>query len=89
MSTIPQLEQTLLEMATACLGNLQAYHAKRKLGSATADDAELFEENHTSLTTLLQLAHLSPGGISEETRIELQDIEEKEAMLLQSLAEAI
>jgi len=87
MSTVPKLEQNLLEMAVRCLGNLQAYHAKRKLGSATADDAEAFEENYTALSTLLQLAHQSPDGISADTRIELEDIEQKEALLLQSLGE--
>lgn len=85
MSTIPQLEQALLDLANRVWGNLQAYHAKRKLGSVTADDAEAFEENLIALTTLLQLAYQSPGSISEDTRIELEDIEQKEALLLQSL----
>lgn len=42
----------------------------------------MFEENYTKFTTLLPLAHLSPGGISEGTGIESQDIEAKEAILL-------
>lgn len=87
VSTVPKLEQNLLEMAVRCLSNLQAYHAKRKLGSATADDAEAFEENYTALNTLLQLAHQSPDGISTDTRIKLEDIEQKETLLLRSLAE--
>jgi len=60
----------------------------RKLGSATAEDAETFEENHIALTTFVQLVHMRDSGLTDDARIELRDIEEKEAMLLRSLAEA-
>lgn len=88
MSTITQLEQTLIAMAQGCLGYVQQYHAMRKLGSATAEDAETFEENHIALTTLVQLVHMRDSGLTDDACIELRDIEEKEAMLLRSLAEA-
>lgn len=86
MSTITPLEQTLINMAEGCLGYVQQYHAKRKLGSATADDAETFEENHIALTTLVHLAHMGDSGLTDDARNKLRDVEQKEAWLLQSLA---
>lgn len=88
MSTITPLEQTLITIAEGCLNYVQQYHAMRKLGSATAEDAETFEENHIALTTLVQLTHMRDTGLTDDALIELRNIEEKEAILLRSLAEA-
>ena len=85
MSTITQLEQTLIDIATSCLADVLAYSTKRKEGSVTAEDAEAFEEYHIALMTLVQLAHLTKSGLSEDARVALLDIEESETALLQTL----
>lgn len=85
MSTITQLEQTLIDIATNCLADVLGYSAKRKQGSITAEDAEAFDENHIALTTLVQLAHVTKSGLSEDARVALLDIEESETALLRTL----
>lgn len=85
MSTITQLEQTLIDIATNCLSNVLEYSAKRSQGDVTAEDAEAFEENHIALMTLVQLAHLTHSGLTEDARTALLDIEEGETALLRKL----
>jgi hypothetical protein len=85
MSTITQLEQTLIDIATNCLADVLGYSAKRQRGSVTAEDAEAFEENHIALSTLVQLAHLKQSGLTEDARTALLDIEESETALLQAM----
>ncbi|ONN71076.1 hypothetical protein [Pseudomonas oryzihabitans] len=85
MSTITQLEQTLIDIATHCLADVLGYSAKRKQGSVTAEDAEAFEENHVALSTLVQLAHLKQSGLTEDARDALLDIEESETAVLRAL----
>ena len=69
MSTITQLEQTLIDIATNCLSNV----------------LEAVGENHSALMTLVQLAHLTHSGLSEDARTALLDIEEGETALLRKL----
>lgn len=85
MSTITQLEQTLIDIATNCLADVLGYSAKRQQGSVTTEDAEAFEENHIALSTLVQLAHLKQSGLTEDARTALLDIEESETALLQAM----
>lgn len=85
MSTVTQLEQTLIDIATNCLADVLGYSAKRKQGSVTAEDAEAFEENHVALSTLVQLAHLKQSGLTEDARDALLDIEESETAVLRAL----
>lgn len=85
MSTITQLEQTLIDIATNCLADVLGYSAKRQQGSVTAEDAEAFEENHIALMTLVQLAHLTQSGVTGDARAALLDIEESETALLRTL----
>ncbi|MDT3722644.1 hypothetical protein [Pseudomonas oryzihabitans] len=85
MSTITQLEQTLIDIATNCLADVLGYSAKRQQRSVTAEDAEAFEENHIALSTLVQLAHLKQSGLTEDARTALLDIEESETALLRTL----
>lgn len=85
MSTITQLEQTLIDIATNRLADVLGYSAKRNQGIVTAEDAEAFEENHIALMTLVQLAHFTHSGLTEGARTALLDIEESETALLRKL----
>lgn len=87
MSTITQLEQTLIDIATNCLADVLGYSDKRKQGSVTAEDAEAFEENHIALMTLVQLAHLAQSGLSADARAALMDIEESETARLRAMVD--
>lgn len=87
MSTITQLEQTLIDIATNCLADVLGYSTKRQQGSVTAEDAEAFDENHIALMTLVQLAHLTQSGLSDDARAALLDIEESETSLLRALVD--
>jgi len=87
MSNINQLEQTLITLAEGCLLYVQQYHAARKLGTATANQEEHFQENHIALTALVQVAHVRDSGLSEDARRKLLDFEETETLLLRSLAD--
>lgn len=90
MSTITQLEQTLIDISTDYLAEVLGYSAKRRQGNVTAEDAEdaeAFAESHIALTTLLQLAHLAQSGLSEDARTALLDIEESETALLHALVD--
>lgn len=85
MNNITQLEQTLIDIATDCLADLQSYSSRRDHGHVTAEDAEAFEESHIALTTLVQLAHLGQSGLTEDARSALLSIEESETALLRAM----
>lgn len=70
-----QLEDTLIAIARDQLASIRRFYAAKTQGKATNEDYELFRENHVSLTTLLQLAHMASSGLSEAGVKALQDIE--------------
>ena len=82
-----QLENTLIGLARNHLEAVKRFYASRTAGTATDEDRELFQDDHSALNTILLLGHLQNCGISNEGTFELLAIEAEATAAIPQLDE--
>lgn len=82
-----QLENTLIGLARNHLEAVKRFYASRTAGTATDEDRELFQDDHSALNTILLLGHLHNCGISNEGTFELLAIEAEATAAIPKLDE--